>query len=56
VRILPRTQFLRQLLARRKGVAFSGEVERRERMMANLRQARLAGIRVRMPAKKAARR
>ena len=31
-------------------VAFSGEVERRERMMANLRQARLSGIRVRMPA------
>ena len=50
LRTLQRTQLLRQLRARRKGVAFSGEVERRERMLANLRQARLSGIRVRMPA------
>lgn len=50
VRTLPKTQLLKQLRARRKGAVFSGEVERRERMMASLRQARLSGIRVRMPA------
>jgi hypothetical protein len=50
VRPLPRTPLIRQLRTRRKGVAFSGDVERRERMMANPRLARLSGIRVRMPA------
>jgi hypothetical protein len=46
VRTLARTALLRQLRTRRKGAAFSGEVERRERVMTTLRQARIAGIRV----------
>jgi hypothetical protein len=46
VRTLARASLLRQLKARRKGAAFSGEVDRRERVIATLRQARIAGIRV----------
>lgn len=46
VRTLPRATLLKHLRARRKGVAFSGEVDRRARVMASLRQARITGIRV----------
>lgn len=46
VRTLERASLLKQLRARRKGVAFSGEVDRRARVMTTLRQARITGIRV----------
>ena len=46
VRTLTRTQLLRHLRARRKSSAFSVEVGRRERVVAALREARIAGIRV----------
>src|SRR3954468_578121 len=46
VRTLSRASLLRQLKARRKGAAFSGEVDRRDRVITTLRQARIAGIRV----------
>jgi hypothetical protein len=46
VRTLARISLLRQLPARRKGAACAGEVDRRERVIATLRQARIAGIRV----------
>jgi hypothetical protein len=37
---------LRQLRARQTGAAFRGEVDRRARLIATLRQARITGIRV----------
>jgi hypothetical protein len=46
VRMLARTQLLRHLRARRKSAAFSGEVDRRERLITALRRARVSGIRV----------
>jgi len=50
VRTLPRTQLLRQLRSRRKGAAFVRELARRERLVTTLRQARISGIRVAVPA------
>jgi hypothetical protein len=50
VRTLRKTHLLRQLRVRRTGAAFHGEVDRRAHLMASLRQARLSGIRVRLPA------
>ena len=47
---LARSQLLRQLRARRKGAAFNAELDRRERVVTTLRQARLSGIRVSVPA------
>jgi hypothetical protein len=49
VRTLSRTQLLRRLRAQRKGSAFTTEVDRREHVLATLRQARLATIRVPVP-------
>jgi hypothetical protein len=46
VRTLARAALLRQLRVRRTGAAFSREVDRRERLLATLRQARITGIRV----------
>jgi hypothetical protein len=46
VRMLARPQLLRHLRARRKSAAFSGEVDRRERLITALRRARVSGIRV----------
>ena len=46
VRMLARTQLLRHLRARKKSAAFSGEVDRRERLITALRRARVSGIRV----------
>ena len=48
-RTLPRTKLLRQLRKHRARAAFRGEVERRDRLVAELRQARLTGIRVAVP-------
>ena len=48
-RTLPRTQLLRQLRRHRGRAAFRGEEERRTRLVAELRQARLTGIRVAVP-------
>ena len=49
-RTLPRTKLLRQLRKHRARAAFRGEEERRTRLMAELRKARLTGIRVKLPA------
>ena len=49
VRTLPRAQLLRQLKRTRKRVAFRHEADRRERLLTELRQARLTGIRVTVP-------
>jgi hypothetical protein len=49
VRTLPRTQLLRRLRARKKGSAFTAEVNRRDHLVTTLRQARIAGIRVPIP-------
>ena len=49
-RTLPRTKLLRQLRKHRARAAFRGEVERRDRLVAELRKARLTGIRVTLPA------
>ena len=49
-RTLPRTKLLRQLRKHRARSAFRGEVERRDRLVAELRKARLTGIRVTLPA------
>jgi hypothetical protein len=49
-RTLYRTQLLRRLRARRKGRAFTAEVDRRDHLVSTLRQARIAGIRVTVPA------
>jgi hypothetical protein len=46
VRMLARTQLLRYLRARKKSAAYSGEVDRRERLITALRRARISGIRV----------
>ena len=48
-RTLPRTQLLRQLRRHRTRAAFRGEEARRTRLVAELRQARLTGIRVAVP-------
>ena len=44
-RTLPRTKLLRQLRKHRARGAFRGEVERRDRLVAELRKARVTGIR-----------
>ena len=49
-RTLPRTQLLQQLKKHRGRAAFRHEEERRERLVAELRQARLTGIRFNVPA------
>ena len=49
-RTLPRTKLLRQLRKHRARGAFRGEVERRDRLVAELRKARVTGIRVTLPA------
>ena len=49
-RTLPRTKLLRQLRKHRARSAFRGEQERRERLLTELRKARLTGIRVTLPA------
>ena len=49
-RTLPRTKLLRQLRKHRARSAFRGEVERRDRLVAELRKARVTGIRVTLPA------
>ena len=49
-RTLPRTQLLRQLRKHRARAAFRGEVARRDRLVAELRTARVTGIRVTLPA------
>ena len=49
-RTLPRTKLLRQLRKHRARAAFRGEEERRARLVAELRKARLTGIRVKVPA------
>jgi hypothetical protein len=49
VRTLSRTQLLRRLRAQRKGSAFTAEVDRREHVLATLRQARIANLRVPVP-------
>ena len=48
-RTLPRTQLLRQLRTHRARAAFRGEAARRERLLTELRTARLTGIRVAVP-------
>ena len=48
-RVLRRTALLRQLRKYRQRTAFRGEEERRTRLVAELRQARLTGIRVAVP-------
>ena len=48
-RTLPRAQLLRQLRKHRARAAFRGEEERRARLVAELRKARLIGIRVAVP-------
>ena len=49
-RTLPRTTLLRQLRKHRARAAFRGEVARRDRLVAELRTARVTGIRVTLPA------
>ena len=48
-RTLPRTKLLQQLRKHRARAAFRGEEERREKVVAELRRARLTGIRVKVP-------
>ena len=48
-RTLPRAQLLRQLRKHRARAAFCGEADRRERLLTELRTARLTGIRVAVP-------
>ena len=48
-RTLPRAQLLRQLRKHRARAAFRGEAARRERLLTELRTARLTGIRVAVP-------
>ena len=48
-RTLPRTKLLRQLRKHRARSAFRGEEERRDRLVAELRKARVTGIRVTLP-------
>ena len=47
-RTLPKAQLLRQLRKHRGRAAFRGEEERRARLVAELRKARLTGIRVKL--------
>ena len=49
-RTLPRTKLLQQLRKHRGRAAFRVEEERRQRLVAELRKARLTGIRVKLPA------
>ena len=49
-RTLPRTKLLKQLRKHRTRAGFRHEEERRERLVAELRKARLTGIRVTVPA------
>ena len=51
-RTLPRTQLLRQLRKHRARAAFRGEADRRERLLTELRTARLTGIRVAVPSRR----
>ena len=46
---LPRAELLRQLRRHRKLAAFRGEEARRERVVTEIRKARLTGIRVAVP-------
>ena len=46
---LPRAELLRQLRRHRKRAAFRGEEARRERVVTEVRKARLTGIRVAVP-------
>ena len=46
---LPRAELLRQLRKHRKRGAFRGEEQRRERVVTEIRKARLTGIRVAVP-------
>ena len=46
---LPRAELLRQLRRHRKRAAFRGEQTRRERVVTEIRKARLTGIRVAVP-------
>ena len=48
-RTLPRTKLLRQLRKHRARAAFRGEAARQERLLTELRTARLTGIRVAVP-------
>ena len=48
-RTLPRTKLLRQLRKHRARSAFRGEMERRDRLVAELRKARVTGVRVTLP-------
>ncbi len=48
-RTLPRTKLLQQLRKHRGRAAFRVEEERRQRLVGELRQARLTGIRVKLP-------
>ena len=48
-RTLPRIRLLQQLKKHRARAAFRHEEERRERLVAELRKARLTGIRVKLP-------
>ena len=50
VRTLTRSELLRQLRRRQKSATFTAELERREHVIATLRQARVSGIRLRVPA------
>ena len=49
-RTLPRTKLLQQLKKHRGRAAFRGEEERRARLVAELLQARLTGVRFKVPA------
>ena len=49
-RTLPRTKLLQQLKKHRGRSAFRGEEERRARLVAELQQARLTGVRFKVPA------
>ena len=49
-RTLPRTKLLQQLKKHRGRAAFRGEEERRARLVAELQQARLTGVRFKVPA------
>ena len=46
---LPRAELLRQLRRHRKRAAFRGEEARRQRVVSEIRKARLTGIRVALP-------
>ena len=48
-RTLSRTRLLQQLRKHRARATFRGEEERREKVVAELRKARLTGIRVKVP-------